>query len=151
MRGLFAFDCRRCLWYILLHRIFARVLWIALFYSPKLHIIILLAVVIDTRGTMKLIKTKEIVMFRPWRRIEAGSNCAVNEITQAFSTTRLGVEASKLHVRFCIDHFKYFRRSILWRAVIRMLRGLAWGVILSDRNILTFWLSSYSFDGGPMG
>ena len=91
-----------------MHRIFARVLLSTLLYSREFFLIILLAVVIDTRGTMKLIKTKEIVMFRPWRRIEAGSNCAVNKITQAFSTTRLGVEASKLHVRSCVHHLKCF-------------------------------------------
>ena len=108
-------------------------------------------VIIDVSGPIKPVKLKEFLVFYPWRRIEVDSNCAPNEIPETLSATRLGVEASKLHVRFCIDHFKYFGRSILWRAGIRMLRGLDWGVILSDRNILTFWLSSYSFDGGPMG
>ena len=49
-------------------------------------------VVIDVRGSMKLVKSKEFVVFWPWRRIEAGSNCVVSDIPEALSAMRLGVD-----------------------------------------------------------
>ena len=45
-----------------------------------LHVVILV-VVIDVRGSMKLVKSKEFVLFLPWRRLEAGSNVTINEIS----------------------------------------------------------------------
>ena len=39
-----------------------------------------------------------------------------------------------------------------WRLVIRMLRGLYWGVIMSAKTIfIVFWLSPYKIYAGPMG
>ena len=61
-----------------------------------------MVVVIDLIGYMKLVKSKEFLMFLLWRRIEAGSNCAVYDIPEDFSTTRLGVEVVKLHVISCV-------------------------------------------------
>ena len=81
-----------------MHRIFALVLWSALLYSRKFRLIVLLAVVIDARGSMKLIKSKGNVVFRTWRRIQVGYNGAFNEIPEVFSAMGLGVEVSKLHV-----------------------------------------------------
>ena len=45
-----------------------------------------------------------------------------------------------------------YLRRISWRAVIRTLIGLDSGVIIPTSTISIFaCLSSYSFDGGPIG
>ena len=104
------------------------------------------------RGSTKLIKSKEFIVFWYWDIIEARSNCMVNEISEYFSVMRLGVEVSKFHIRSCVHRFNFFRRISSWRALISTPRGLDWGVILSAKTLLIVaWLSYYNFDGVPMG
>ena len=64
--------------------------------------------IIDVGGYIKPVKAKEFVVLLPYRRAEAGSNCAVYDILEDFSAMRLGVEVSKLHVRTCVSHLNYF-------------------------------------------
>ena len=51
--------------------------------------IVILVVVIDVIGSMKLVKLKDFVVFRTWRRVEVVSNGTVNDISEDFSA--LGV------------------------------------------------------------
>ena len=141
-RYLFSFDWSGYLWYIFVHRIFAQVLWSLLFYYRKFSLIFLIVVVNDVRRSMKLIKSKEFVVLWPWSRIEAGYNCAVYDIPGDFSAMRLGVEVRKLYVWSCVHYFKYFLILSSRRAVIRKSIIMAWGVIMSTKNILIVaWLS----------
>ena len=80
----------------------------ALLYSNKFCLIILLVVLIDVIGSMELINSMEFVVLWPSRVIEAGSNCAIYDIPEAFFIMRVGVEVSKLHVISCVHHFKCF-------------------------------------------
>ena len=53
--------------------------------------IVLLVVVVDVRGSMKLVKSEDFVVFLPWRRVEAGSSGTVNKISEAFYSMGLVV------------------------------------------------------------
>ena len=75
-------------------------------------------------------------MFRSWWRVEADNDCMVNNIPENFSSMGFGVDFIKLHVWSCVHHVKFLRRWILWRAVVRTSRVLAWGVILPVKAFL---------------
>ena len=47
-------------------------------------LVVILVVVIDEIGSMKLIQVKDFLVLRPCRRVEAGSNGTVNEISEDF-------------------------------------------------------------------
>ena len=47
-------------------------------------LIVIFVAVIDAIVSMKLVKLKEFVVFRPCRRVEAGYNDMVNEIYEVF-------------------------------------------------------------------
>ena len=80
------------------------------------------------------------------------SNREVNKIPETFSAMRIGVKVSKLHFYLVSTISNVFRRGSSYRAVIRTLIGLDWVLIMSTKTLLIIaWLSSYSFDGGPMG
>ena len=61
------------------------------------RLIFLLVIIIDVSGSVKIFKMKYFVAFLPWWRIEAYSNCAVDDIPENFSAMKLGVEVNKLH------------------------------------------------------
>ena len=65
-------------------------------------------VFIDVRGSVKPVNPKEFLVFRPWRRAEAGSNGAVNEIPEAFTAMGLKFKFRKLYVISCVYHLKCF-------------------------------------------
>ena len=74
---------------------------------------------------MKLTKVKGVVVFLTWIRIEVKYNCAVYEIPEIFSTTSLGVEVGKLHVIYCIYHFKCFSKMrFIWRSDKEVYRSV---------------------------
>ena len=52
---------------------------------------IFLVDVINTRGPMKLVNSKECVVLRTWRRVEVGPNDMVNDISETFSALGLVV------------------------------------------------------------
>ena len=54
-------------------------------------LIVFLVVGIDVIGFMKLVKSKDFVVFQPCRRVEVGSNGTVNEISEDFSAMGIGV------------------------------------------------------------
>ena len=47
-------------------------------------LVVILVVVIDEIGSMKLIQVKDFLVLQPCRRVEAGSNGTVNEISEDF-------------------------------------------------------------------
>ena len=83
-------------------------MWSALFDSHGICLIIILLVVIDIIGSIKLINSKYFVSLITCRIIERGSNCVLYDIPEAFSTMRLGVEVRKLHIIYCVHHYKCF-------------------------------------------
>ena len=96
-----------------LHKIFVWILLIAILYYRKFRLVIFLVVVIDTRGSMKLIKAKDFLVLWSWERIKAGSNWSVYEILEDCSSMRLGVDVRKLHVRSWVQNFNFYEMKFM--------------------------------------
>ena len=49
-------------------------------------------------GSTEPINSKNFVMVGVWQRLELGTNCVVNKITETLVSMGFGVEVRKLHV-----------------------------------------------------
>ena len=93
-------------WNIFMRNLLMQVWRVTLYKSHGFLLIIISVVIIDMSVSTKRIKEKDFVMFWPWWRMEAEANRAVNNISETFSTMRLGVQVRNLHVFSCFYHFK---------------------------------------------
>ena len=89
-----------------------KVWWSTLYKTQNFCLIILPMVIIDVRGSMKLLNEKLCSVFWNLGRIEADLNRAANELPETFSIMRIGVEVSKLHVRYFIYHFNFLEGEV---------------------------------------
>ena len=121
-------------------------------YFFHYNLTFLIFLTIDARGSMKLIQEKSFIVFWSKGSITEVSTVTINDISQTVLKWGLEFRSASCMFDLVSTMPNFFLVWISWRAVISKPRGLDRVVILSYSTLLiSAWLYSYSFDGGPMG